>query len=110
MYLDYSKLKSGQTKQPVLRLKTLAGKELGVIPWVYNLTFELNYSDVSSVEFDVPRHSNPSRKVMPTQTTQPSQPSQPMSKPSASISKPNNPRMTNPTLQKAFSGDVAMYV
>ena len=54
MYLDYSKLKSGQTKQPVLRLKTLAGKELGVIPWVYNLTFELNYSDVSSVEFDVP--------------------------------------------------------
>ena len=58
MYLDYSKLKSGQTKQPVLRLKTLAGKELGVIPWVYNLTFELNYSDVSSVEFDVPRHSN----------------------------------------------------
>lgn len=58
MYLDYSKLKSGQTEQPVLRLKTLAGKELGVIPWVHNLTFELNYSDVSSVEFDVPRHSN----------------------------------------------------
>ena len=56
------------------------------------------------------RPSNPARKVMPTQTTQPSQPSQPMSKPSASISKPNNPRMTNPTLQKAFSGDVAMYV
>lgn len=58
MYLDYAKLKTAQMKQPVLRLQTLAGKELGVIPWVHNLSFELNYADVSSVEFDVPRHSD----------------------------------------------------
>lgn len=58
MYLDYSKLKTSQMKQPMLRLQTLAGKELGVIPWVYNLSFELNYAAVSSIEFDVPRHSD----------------------------------------------------
>lgn len=58
MYLDYSKLKSGQIKQPELRLQTLAGKELGVVPWVNGLNFELNYAAVSRVEFDVPRHSD----------------------------------------------------
>lgn len=58
MYLDYSKLKSGQIKQPELRLQTLAGKELGIIPWVNGLNFELNYATVSRVEFDVPRHSD----------------------------------------------------
>lgn len=58
MYLNYSKLESSQIKQPVLRLQTLAGKELGVIPWVNNLNFELNYADVSRIEFDVPRHSD----------------------------------------------------
>lgn len=58
MYLDYSKLGTGRIKQPVLRLQTLAGKELGVIPWANNLNFELNYADVSRVEFDVPRHSD----------------------------------------------------
>lgn len=58
MYLNYSKLGTDQMKQPVLRLRTLAGKELGVIPWVNNLNFELNYADVSQVEFDVPRHSD----------------------------------------------------
>ena len=47
MYLDYSKLEASQIKQPALRLQTLAGKELGVIPWVSNLNFELNYADVS---------------------------------------------------------------
>ena len=39
MYLDYSKLEASQIKQPALRLQTLAGKELGVIPWVSNLTY-----------------------------------------------------------------------
>ena len=58
MYLDYSKLESSQIKQPVLQLQTLAGKELGAIPWVNNLNFELNYAAVSQVEFDVPRHSD----------------------------------------------------
>ena len=29
-----------------------------IIPWVSNLNFELNYADVSRVEFDVPRHSD----------------------------------------------------
>lgn len=54
MYLDYSKIKSGQIKQPVLRLRTLAGKELGSIPWAYNVAFEINYTDLSKIEFDVP--------------------------------------------------------
>lgn len=58
MYLNYSKLGTDQMKRPVLRLQTLAGKELGVIPWVNNLNFELNYAAVSQVEFDVPRHSD----------------------------------------------------
>jgi hypothetical protein len=54
MYLDYSKLKSGQAEQPILRLRTLAGKELGAIPWAHNLTFEINYTDVSEISFEVP--------------------------------------------------------
>ena len=65
MYLDYSKLEASQIKQPALRLQTLAGKELGVIPWVSNLNFELNYADVSRVEFDVPRHSDPLHQGVP---------------------------------------------
>lgn len=55
MYLDYSKIKSGQMEQPVLRLRTLAGKELGSIPWAHGLSFEINYSELSTVEFDVPK-------------------------------------------------------
>ena len=58
MYLDYSKLKSGKIKQPTLRLQTLAGKELGVISGAHNLNFELNYADLSRIEFEVPRHSD----------------------------------------------------
>lgn len=58
MYLDYTKIKSGQRKQPMLRLRTLAGKELGVIPFVHNLEFEINYSDVSTIEFTTPYQVN----------------------------------------------------
>ena len=58
MQLDYSQIKSGQAKQPILRLRTLAGKELGAIPYVHNLNFEINYSDVSTIQFDVPLQSN----------------------------------------------------
>ena len=58
MQLDYSQIKSGQVKQPVLRLRTLAGKELGAISYVHNLSFEINYSDVSTIQFDVPLQSN----------------------------------------------------
>lgn len=54
MYLDYAKIKSGQRKQPMLRLRTLAGKELGSIPYVYDLEFEINYADVSTIQFSTP--------------------------------------------------------
>ena len=58
MYLNYAKIKNGQKKQPQLRLRTLAGKELGVIPYVHNLTFSINYSDLSTIEFTVPYYVN----------------------------------------------------
>ena len=58
MYLDYTKIKSGQKKQPMLRLRTLAGKELGVIPFVHNLEFEINYSDISTIQFTTPYKVN----------------------------------------------------
>ena len=46
MYLNYAKIKSGQRKQPMLRLRTLAGKELGPIPYVHDLNFAINYAEV----------------------------------------------------------------
>ena len=58
MYLDYTKIKSGQKKQPMLRLLTLAGKELGVIPFVHDLEFEINYADVSTIQFTTPYKAN----------------------------------------------------
>lgn len=58
MYLDYAKIKSGQIKQPILRLRTLAGKELGPIPWVYNLSFTVNYAELSTITFTVPYQTN----------------------------------------------------
>lgn len=58
MYLDYTKIKNGQKKQPMLRLRTLAGKELGVIPFVHGLEFEINYSDISTIQFTTPYKVN----------------------------------------------------
>lgn len=58
MYLDYTKIKSGQKKQPMLRLRTLAGKELGTIPFVHDLAFEINYSDISTIQFTTPYKVN----------------------------------------------------
>ena len=58
MYLDYSRLKSGRVRQPVLRLKSLAGKTLGSIPFVHNLKFDIRYADVSEISFDVPYMCN----------------------------------------------------
>ncbi len=54
MYLNYAKIRSGQKKQPMLRLRTLAGKELGVVPFVHGLKFCINYSGLSTVEFTTP--------------------------------------------------------
>lgn len=58
MYLDYSKINSGQAKQPVLRLRTLAGKELGAIPLASNVEFDISYSAISKIEFDVAARSD----------------------------------------------------
>lgn len=54
MYLDYSKIKSGQIRQPVLRLQTLAGKNLGSIPFANNVKLDIRYADISEIEFEVP--------------------------------------------------------
>lgn len=54
MYLNYSKIKSARREQPQLRLRTLAGKELGPIPYANNLHLTINYADTSEIEFQVP--------------------------------------------------------
>lgn len=53
MYLDYKELGSAPSR-PMLRLRTLAGTELGPIPFVYDLRFEINYADLSTIEFTIP--------------------------------------------------------
>lgn len=58
MYLDYSKINSMKKEQPMLRLRTLAGKELGSIPFVHNLSFKINYSELSEISFTVPYQVN----------------------------------------------------
>lgn len=58
MYLDYSKIKSGQREQPMLRLRTLSEKELGPIPFAHDVKFTINYSDVSTLTFTVPCQVN----------------------------------------------------
>ncbi len=58
MYLDFKKINAADKKQPMLRLQTLAGKELGVIPFAYDVHFEINYADISTIEFTVPYYAN----------------------------------------------------
>ena len=58
MYLNYAKIKSGQRKQPMLRLRTLAGKELGPIPYVHDLNFAINYAELSTISFTIPYQVN----------------------------------------------------
>lgn len=58
MYINFAKLKGGQLEQPRLRLRTLAGKELGPVPFVYGLKFTINYADVSTIEFSTPYQVN----------------------------------------------------
>lgn len=54
MYLNFKKIDSTKRETPMLRLRTLAGKELGPVPFVYGLNFEVNYSDLSTIEFSTP--------------------------------------------------------
>ncbi len=58
MYLNYSKLRGERIETPQLRLRTLAGQELGVIPMAYGVRFTINYADVSEIEFSVPYMSD----------------------------------------------------
>lgn len=58
MYLNYKKINSRRREQPMLRLQTMAGKELGPIPFVSNLKFCINYADLSTITFTVPYHAN----------------------------------------------------
>ncbi len=54
MYINFSKIKNGQLEQSRLQLRTLAGSELGAIPYVHGLKFSINYADVSTIEFSTP--------------------------------------------------------
>lgn len=54
MYLNFKKINSAERDAPMLRLQTMAGKELGPVPFVHGLNFEINYSDLSTIEFKVP--------------------------------------------------------
>lgn len=57
MYLDYSKLEfdsNGQPEVPQLVLKTLGDKMVGIIPGVFNLKFNIKFSEPSEISFDIP--------------------------------------------------------
>lgn len=58
MKLDFSKIRALGKKQPTLRLRTLSGREMGAIPFVHDLEFEINYTDVSTMSFTVPYMAN----------------------------------------------------
>ena len=58
MYIDYAKINAAKRETPMLRLRTLTGQELGPIPYVYGLSFAINYTDLSTIEFSVPRYVN----------------------------------------------------
>lgn len=57
MYLDYSKLEfdgNGLPETPELALKTLGDKMVGIIPGVFNLRFNIKFSEPSEISFDIP--------------------------------------------------------
>ena len=57
MYLKCKELSRTDIERP-LRLRTLDGRELGPIPFVYGVKFSINYTDLSEIEFTVPRMSD----------------------------------------------------
>lgn len=57
MYLKCKELSRADAERP-LRLRTLDGRELGPIPFVYNVKFSINYTDLSEIEFTVARMSD----------------------------------------------------
>lgn len=57
MYLKCKELSRADIERP-LRLQTLDGRELGPIPFVYDVKFSINYTDLSEIEFTVPRMSD----------------------------------------------------
>lgn len=57
MLLDFSKIElgaDGRPEPPTLVLRTLAEQTLGVISGAYNVRFDINLSDLSTIEFTVP--------------------------------------------------------
>lgn len=57
MYLKCKELSLADAKRP-LRLRTLDGRELGPIPFAYDVKFSVNYTDLSEIEFTVARMSD----------------------------------------------------
>lgn len=57
MVIDFGRIETGM-EAPQLRLQTLSGQELGVIPFVHEITVDVNWSDVSTISFTVDRQAN----------------------------------------------------
>lgn len=57
MYLNCKELSKKDAERP-LRLRTMDGRELGPIPFAHDIHFTINYTDLSEIEFSVPRMSD----------------------------------------------------
>ena len=58
MYLSYADIDATKREQPMLRLQTLAGKELGPIQYAHDVSFTVNLADLSEFEFTIPYYVN----------------------------------------------------
>ncbi len=67
MKLDFSKIRSCET--PVLRLRTLSGRNIGVLNHVMNLHFSVNYAELSEIEFEIPYMSDGVKNPLYDQVT-----------------------------------------
>ena len=61
MYLDYSKLMfdaNGIPETPVLMLETMGGEVIGPLSNAINITFEVNFAELSEMSFELPAYSD----------------------------------------------------
>ncbi len=61
MYLDYYKLEFdsyGRPEMPELKLQTMSGEDIGIIPFVSELKLNIKFSEPSEISFDVAKFNN----------------------------------------------------
>ncbi len=61
MYLDYSKLEFdsyNRPEMPELKLQTMSGEDIGIIPFVSDLKLNIKFSEPSEISFDVAKFNN----------------------------------------------------